>query len=53
MKEKLRELYPDLTEEELEIAKENLDRYLLLAWDIVQESQRDSQADFDGREATP
>ena len=33
----LHHLYPDLTPEELVIAKENLDRYLSLAWEIFEE----------------
>ena len=37
--DKLRSLYPTLTEEELLVAKENLDQYLLLAWEIFQERE--------------
>jgi hypothetical protein len=33
----LHDLYPDLTPEELVIAKENLDRYLSLAWEIFED----------------
>lgn len=33
-REELAKLYPGLTEEELVEAKENLERYLLLAWEI-------------------
>jgi hypothetical protein len=33
--DELRALYPTLTEDELATVKENLDQYLLLAWDIV------------------
>ncbi len=31
-------LYPGLSQEELELAKENLDRYLSLAWEIYEDS---------------
>jgi hypothetical protein len=41
--ESLRVLYPALTEEELRIVAENLDRYLEVAWEISQEL-RDSQS---------
>ncbi|PYP90110.1 MAG: hypothetical protein DMG65_12175 [Candidatus Angelobacter sp. Gp1-AA117] len=30
----LRELYLDFTDEEIALAKEKLDRYIVLAWDI-------------------
>jgi len=33
-REELRKLFPKLSEEELEIAAEHLDRYLSLAWEI-------------------
>ena len=33
----LRSLYPNLSEEELAAAKENLEQYLLLAWEIIAE----------------
>jgi hypothetical protein len=33
-REELRKLFPKLSEEELEIAAERLDRYLSLAWEI-------------------
>jgi hypothetical protein len=35
----LKALYPNLSPEELVLAKENLDRYLSLAWEIFEESQ--------------
>ena len=38
--EDLRELYPSLTDEELIIAQENLDRYLKLAWEIYMASSQ-------------
>ena len=34
----LKVLYPDLSPEELVLAKENLDRYLSLAWEIYEDS---------------
>jgi hypothetical protein len=34
----LKVLYPDLSTEELVLAKENLDRYLSLAWEIYEDS---------------
>jgi hypothetical protein len=37
--EALARLYPNFSPEELEEAKENLDQYLLLAWEIWQEEQ--------------
>jgi hypothetical protein len=42
--DELKNLYPTLTDEELRIALENLDRYLELAWEIVE----DAQVSFDG-----
>jgi len=33
------DLYPELTDEERQIAMENLDRYLELAWEVWLESQ--------------
>ncbi len=35
----LKALYPDLSPEELGLAQENLDRYLSLAWEIVEDSR--------------
>jgi hypothetical protein len=35
----LRDLYPTLNEEELRIVKENLDRYLEIAWEIMEEME--------------
>src|ERR1035441_7860309 len=34
-----RSLYPNLSPEELVLAKENLDRYLSLAWEIYEDSR--------------
>jgi hypothetical protein len=34
----LKVLYPNLSPEELELAEENLDRYLSLAWEIYEDS---------------
>ena len=42
--DELKNLYPTLTDEELRIALENLDRYLELAWEIIE----DAQVSFDG-----
>jgi hypothetical protein len=36
----LKKLYPKLSDEELVIAKENLDRYLLVAWEIYEDLQK-------------
>jgi hypothetical protein len=36
----LKKLYPKLLDEELVIAKENLDRYLLVAWEIYEDLQK-------------
>jgi hypothetical protein len=35
----LKALYPNLSPEELELAEENLDRYLSLAWEIFEDSR--------------
>jgi hypothetical protein len=35
----LKALYPNLSPEELVLAKENLDRYLSLAWEIYEDSR--------------
>lgn len=35
--EQLKNLYPALSPEELLLAKENLDRYLLLSWEIYED----------------
>ena len=35
--DELRQLYPDLSDSDLAVAMENLDRYLLLAWEIFEE----------------
>jgi hypothetical protein len=40
----LKDLFPNLSCEELRIAEENLDRYLELAWEIYE----DTQLSFDG-----
>jgi len=37
MADKLKELYPNLSEEELTAAEENLRAYLLLAWEVYEE----------------
>lgn len=39
MQESLRELFPGLSENELSLAAENLDRYLEVAWEIMQEQE--------------
>ena len=39
----LKILYPNLSPEELVIAKENLDRYLTLAWEIFEDAQMESR----------
>jgi hypothetical protein len=47
----IRALYPDLSPEDLAAAKENLDRYLMLAWEIWEErepiAERDRPAPVD------
>jgi hypothetical protein len=47
--ERLRDLYPSLTEPELKEAKENLERYFAVAWKIA----HGSQADFDNNGPLP
>jgi hypothetical protein len=39
--EELRTLYTTLSDTELVAAKDNLNRYLLIAWEIAVESQQD------------
>ena len=39
----LKALYPKLSPEELVMAKENLDQYLSLAWEIFEDSQLSTQ----------
>jgi hypothetical protein len=39
-------LYPDLSSEELVLAKENLDRYLSLAWEIFEDSRMADQCEL-------
>jgi hypothetical protein len=43
--ESLRALYPALTDEELKIAEETLDRYLELAWEILHEAEENEPPD--------
>jgi Tfp pilus assembly protein PilF len=44
----MREIYPALNEQELNEAKENLERYLKLAWRIAERIVRESEkASFD------
>jgi len=43
--ENLRGWFPGLTEEELATARENLDRYLELAWEIWEISQKNELPD--------
>jgi hypothetical protein len=50
MTEKLKRLYPRLSADELEIAKESLDEYLLLAWEILEE---DSHGTTGNQAVTP
>ena len=38
--QKLKALYPNLTEGELTIAQDTFDRYLTLAWEILEDSGR-------------
>ena len=40
----LKILYPNLSAEELVIAKENLDRYILLAWEIFEDLEMERRA---------
>jgi hypothetical protein len=48
--DELRSLYPDLSDDELSAAKENLDQYLLLAWEIIIEDGHRDGAVFDAAE---
>jgi hypothetical protein len=47
--DELRALYPGLSEEDLIEAKENLDRYILLAWEIM-EDQSEGTPSIDGHD---
>ena len=40
-----KQLYPTLSDDELNIARENLDRYLELAWEIFEEMRADATID--------
>jgi hypothetical protein len=40
--EKLHELWPELSDDELRIAEENLARYLEIAWEIYEELDVDT-----------
>ena len=40
----LKTLYPALSPGELVIAKENIDRYLLLAWEIYENLEREGES---------
>jgi hypothetical protein len=42
--DQLRNLYPNLTAEEIEIAQLNLDAYLNVAWEIFEELQEKHQS---------
>jgi hypothetical protein len=39
----LKSLYPHLSEADLAVARENLDRYLILAWEIFEDSLMESR----------
>ena len=38
----LKDLYPNLTPEELVIARDNLDQYLEIAWEIFEDAELDA-----------
>ncbi len=42
--EELKALFPNLSDSELTVAAENLDRYLLLAWEIVEDQRMRDRA---------
>ncbi len=44
---KLKELFPKLTDDELVIAQENIDRYLEVIWDIWQDEKSRNATGFD------
>lgn len=46
---KIRDLYPELTEEQLKEAEENLHRYLEIAWRIYQRLKQERPEIFDKR----
>jgi hypothetical protein len=47
-----KELYPALTSEELQIARENLDAYLELAWEIYEHVQAQERDGLTGAESS-
>jgi hypothetical protein len=46
--DELRALYPGLSEEELSVIMENLNQYLLVAWEIIEDVSTDPPVDSDG-----
>ncbi len=45
--EELHKISPGLTEEELAFLKDNLDAYLTLAWEVMQESEVEARTPLD------
>jgi hypothetical protein len=50
---RIKALYPNLTDEECEIAAENLEAYLLLAWEIWEESNNKENQSWDKKLEPP
>jgi hypothetical protein len=44
--EELKALYPNLSDDELAVAKETLDRYLLLVWEIMEDERMRDRPPF-------
>jgi len=53
LKKTLRELYPHLSEEELEKTIANLDAYLLLAWEIFEDLKEEKKTEGRERPQSP
>jgi hypothetical protein len=48
--EEIRKLFPAYSDEDLALARENIDRYLEAIWDIWMEKRARSSASFDGHD---
>jgi hypothetical protein len=51
--QEITDLYPELTYEERDIAAENLDRYLELAWEIFEDVQARERSGLTGAGSNP
>ena len=44
VRDRMKQIWPSLTDEEIEIAQANLDRYLEVAWEVFEEVQEKQQS---------